>query len=409
MKKRKNFGRKIKRAKNIYRPKKTKTQKIVSTVLLIVGLAALAFVGFCLGKPILDFFGRDNGDSEIKWTPSAAVTEAPEASETEAVAEAPETEPVTEAVTTPVTEAVTTPVTEEAVTEEPVKADGLKAYSLPSGALSNRASLSSALAGARVSGYNSAVILLKDESGYFHYRSEIEGVEEHELIKGGMNLFEITEVFKENGITPIAEISVLKDNAGAAAFPEISYKCYGEDVSWLDYKSGDEPVRWIRPDSVDSVSYIGKIYDEITASGITEIIYSELVFPPIQGYDREYLSPDYFGSKRYTMLQSFLKPGILVEIRAEDIVSEEYGRTAEILGDISAMADVKIALVIDRESFPPEEGYPAAYKNLIEDATAYITSKIGGNIPIVPVINSPYASEAEEILGIKGYKDYIVR
>lgn len=401
MKKRKNSGRKIKHAKNIYRPKKTKTQKIISTVLLIVGLAALAFVGFCLGKPVLDFFGRDNGDNEIKWTPSAAVTEAPEASETEAVTEAPVTEPVTEA--------VTTPVTEEAVIEEPVKTDGLKAFCLPSGALSNRASLSSALAGARVSGYNSAVILLKDKSGYFHYKSEIEGVEEHELIKGGLSLSEITEVFKENGITPIAEISVLKDNAGAAAFPEISYKCYGEDVSWLDYKSGDEPVRWIRPDSTDSVSYIGKIYEEISSSGITEIIYSELVFPPLQGYDREYLSPDYFKENRYTMLQSFLKPGILVEIRAEDIVSEEYGRTAEILSDISAMADVKIALIIDRDSFPPEEGFPAAYKNLIEDATSYITSKIGGGITIVPVINSSYAEEAEEILGIKGYKDYIVR
>ncbi len=405
MKKRKNFGTKIKHTRNLYRPKKTKAQKIISTVLLIIGLAALAFVGFCLGKPILDFFGRDNGDNEIKWTPSATVTEVPEASETEAVTEAPETEPVTEAVT----EAVTTPVTEETVIEEPVIIDGFKAYSLPSGALSNKASLSSALAGARDSGYNSAVILLKDKNGYFHYKSEIEGVEEHELIKGGMTLSEITEVFKENGIIPIAEISVLKDNAGAAAFPEISYKCYGEDVSWLDYKSGDEPVRWIRPDSEESVSYIGKIYDEITASGITEIIYSELVFPPIQGYDREYLSPDYFGSKRFTMLHGFLKPGILVEIRAEDIVSEKYGRTAEILGDISALSDVKIALVIDRESFPTEEGFPAAYNNLIEDATAYITSKIGGNIPIVPVINSSYVAEAEEILGIKGYKDYIVR
>lgn len=402
MKKRKNFGTKIKHTRNLYRPKKTKAQKIISTVLLIIGLAALAFVGFCLGKPILDFFGRDNGDNEIKWTPSATVTEA---SETEAVTEAPETEPVTEAVT----EAVTTPVTEETVMEEPVIIDGFKAYSLPSGALSNKASLSSALAGARVSGYNSAVILLKDKNGYFHYKSEIEGVEEHELIKGDMTLSEITEVFKGNGIIPIAEISVLKDNAGAAAFPEISYKCYGEDVSWLDYKSGDEPVRWIRPDSEESVSYIGKIYDEITASGITEIIYSELVFPPIQGYDREYLSPDYFGSKRFTMLHGFLKPGILVEIRAEDIVSEKYGRTAEILGDISALSDVKIALVIDRESFPTEEGFPAAYNNLIEDATAYITSKIGGNIPIVPVINSSYVAEAEEILGIKGYKDYIVR
>ena len=398
MKKRKYFGKKIRHTKNIYRPKKTKSQRIAGTVILIVALAALAFVGFCLGKPILDFFGRDKSDNEIKWTPSASVTKAPE---TEAVTETPVTEAVTEA--------VTTTTTEEPVSEEPVIVDGYKAFTLPSGALSNRASLSSALAEAKNSGYNSAVILLKDESGYFHYKSEIEGLEENKLIKGSMTLSEIAEIFGEIGVTPIAEISVLKDNAGAIAFPEISYKCYGEDVSWLDYKSGDEPIRWIRPDSEASVAYIGRIHDEITASGITEIIYRKLVFPPLQGYDREYLSPDYFGDNRYSMLQSFLKPDVLVEIRAEDIVSEEYGSTAEILKDISALGNTRIALVIDRDSFPPEEGFPAAYKNLVEDATAYIASKIGGNITIVPVINSSFAAEAEEILRIKGYKDYIVR
>lgn len=404
MKKRKSFGRKIKRTKNLYRPKKTKKQKIIGTVIFIIIVIIIGFIGFFLGKPILDFFGRPETEREEAWTPPVTeISEAPEPEETE----------VTEITEVPGEQPVISGTENESNSEnsedKPAVISGNKALTLSVGALSNRASLAAALAKGKNMGYNGAVILLKDEKGYFHYKSDIKELSDKELVIGELKLSEITEAFREADMTPIAEISVLKDNKGAAAFSDISYKCYGEDTSWLDYYSTGEPLRWICPDSNESKAYMDKIYDEIAASGINNIILSNIIFPPLQNYDKRYLSSDYFADDRHNMLYGFIREGMTIKIRAEDILSGEYGGTAEILKDKAKLKGSKIALVIDRESFPPEEGYPADDKGLIEDILSGVSEKIGGDIPIIPVISVPEGEKAAEITEKMGYKSYIIR
>lgn len=393
MKKRKNIGRKIKHTKNLYRPKKTRKQQIIGTVFFVIAVVIIGFIGFFIGKPVLDFFGRVEPEKEEPWTPpvtSAATTEATESPITE---EIPEISEVPEAVPE----------------EKPVVISGNKALALTAGALSNRASLAAALAKGKNMGYNAAVIQLKDEKGYLHYKSEIPELSDKELVIGELKLSEITEIFRNADMTPVAEISVLKDNMGAMTFAEISYKCYGEDSSWLDYYSTGEPLRWICPDSVDAKAYIDKIYGEITASGIENIILSNLIFPPIQNYDKQYLSPDYFSSDRYNMLYGFIYDGTAVKIRAEDILSGEYMGTAEILKDKSKLTGRKIAVVIDRESFTAENGYPADDKGLVEDILSGVLEKVGKDIPIIPVISVPESEKIPEIMEKMGYNDYIIR
>lgn len=393
MKKRKNIGRKIKHTKNLYRPKKTRKQQIIGTVFFVIAVVIIGFIGFFIGKPVLDFFGRVEPEKEEPWTPpvtSAATTEATESPITE---EIPEISEVPEAVPE----------------EEPAVISGNKALTLTAGALSNRASLAAALAKGKNMGYNAAVIQLKDEKGYLHYKSEIPELSDKELVIGELKLSEITEIFRNADMTPVAEISVLKDNMGAMAFADISYKCYGEDSSWLDYYSTGEPLRWICPDSSDAKAYIDKIYGEITASGIENIILSNLIFPPIQNYDKQYLNPDYFSSDRYNMLYGFIYDGMAVKIRAEDILSGEYMGTAEILKDKSKLTGRKIAVVIDRESFTAENGYPADDKGLVEDILSGVLEKVGKDIPIIPVISVPESEKIPEIMEKMGYNDYIIR
>lgn len=397
MKKRKSIGRKIKRTKNLYRPKKTKKQKLLGTVFFVIAVVIIGFIGFFIGKPVLEFFGRTQPEREEAWTPpvtSAATTEATESPITEEIpeiSEAPEDIP------------------EDIPEEEPALISGNNAFTLSAGALSNRASLAAALAKGKNMGYNAAVIQLKDEKGYLHYKSEIAELSDKELVIGELKLSEIVEIFYNADITPIAEISVLKDNMGAMTFPDISFKCYGEDSSWLDYYSTGEPLRWICPDSREAKAYIEKIYGEITASGIENIILSNLIFPPIQNYDKQYLSPDYFSPDRHNMLYGFIHEGMTIKIRAEDILSGEYMGTAEILKDKEKLKGRKIAVVIDRESFSAENGYPADDKGLVEDIISRAVEIIGRDIPVIPVISVPESGKIPEIMEKMGYNDYIIR
>lgn len=405
MKKRKNYGRKIKRKRtNLYRRKKTRGQKIFGTVMLIILICAIAFLGYCLGKPLLEFFGRQTSTEPPEWTPpetssaeeipeetSAAETTAPQTS-TPAPAEIVETEATT--------------------AEKPLEYTSLIASAAPSGALSNRAALSAELAKAKAAGFNAVMLRLKDDKGFFHYKTELKGAEENELIKGEMTLSEIVSVFKDSGLVPVAEISVLADNAGCKAFPEMSFKCKGENVSWLDYKQGT-PVRWANPESEKTVEYFYSVINELKSAGISEIVCRDIVFPNFEYYDAEYIEGKYFAGDRYKYLSGLLAEGTVLEVRAADIIADELGRTAEPLYDPTLIKNKAIALVIDKQDFPVSEGYPADIKNLAESVIPLASAKTG-DIPVIPVIERSALSEAEaksaaETLKSLGYSDFIIR
>lgn len=406
MKKRKNYGRKIKRKKtNLYRRRKTKGQKIFGTVMLIILICAIGFLGYCLGKPLLDFFGRQTSNKPPEWTlPETTLAEIPPAETSAQVSEAP----VTSAPAT--TPEIT--VTEITTAEKPVEYTNLIVSAAPSGVLSNRAALSAELAKAKAAGFNAVMIQLKDDKGFFHYKTAIEGAEENELIKGEMSLSEIVSVFKESGLVPVAEVSVLTDNEGCKAFPEMSYKCKGETVSWLDYKQGT-PIRWANPESEKTAEYFNSVLEELKNGGITEILCRNIVFPNFEYYDAEYIDGRYFEKERYRYLSDFLAKGTILEMNAADIIAEEPGRTAEPLYDPSMINNKAIALVIDREDFPVSEGYPADIKNLAESVISLASAKTG-DIPLIPVIERGALSEAEaktaaETLKSLGYPDFIIR
>ena len=406
MKKRKNYGRKIKRKKtNLYRRRKTKGQKIFGTVMLIILICAIGFLGYCLGKPLLDFFGRQTSNKPPEWTP-------PETT----LAEIPPAETSAQESEAPVTSApATTPeitVTEITTAEKPVEYTNLIVSAAPSGALSNRAALSAELAKAKAAGFNAVMIQLKDDKGFFHYKTAIEGAEENELVKGEMTLAEIVSVFKDSGIVPVAEISVLTDNAGCKAFPEMSFKCKGESISWLDYKQGT-PIRWANPESERTAEYFGSVINELKGAGINEIVCRDIVFPNFEYYDAEYIESKYFEKDRYKYLSGLLSEGTVLEMNAADIIAEELGRTAEPLYDPALIKNKAIALVIDREDFPVSEGYPADIKNLAESVISLASAKTR-DIPLIPVIEREALSEAEaktaaETLKSLGYSDFIIR
>lgn len=421
MDRRKHYGRKIKKTKNLYRRKKTAGQKAFGTVMLVLAVSAIAFLGFCIGKPLLDYFAGVGKDQTPEWTPAASYAQMqgsePEmqagtdngATDVPADAQGEGTAPST---TPPVTDAPLPAATSSSPSvTTPVSADALVSTEVHASALANRSSLSAVLAKAKADGYNSAVVQLKDRNGYFRYKTQIEGAEEGKLITGTMTLDEIISAFKENGMVPIAEIAVLSDHAGCEVYNDMNYKCIGTTTSWLDAGSGMR--RWANPESTATREYFAKVSAELMTAGFEHILLTDVMFPNFQHYDAEFIAQKYFSEDRYKFLYNVVKAGNMIEMKALDVITLPYGRTAEVLNDVTQLHDNSIGLVISRKDLTTENGYPADAKTLIE-SVLMLAEKRAGGLKIVPIIDSSSFDDAEKskIIGTLssiGYESFIIR
>ena len=405
MEKRKHYGRKIKRTKNLYRRRKTAGQKVFGTVALVVSASAIAFLGFCIGKPLLDYLGgTDIGSTQPEWTPAASYMQKhDEPQQTgDVAAETDVWEPEAEEAVPAEPEQTTAPLI-------PVSDGTLISAEVPSSALDNRSSLSAVLAKVKAGGYNSAVIQLKDENGNFRYRTSVPEAAGSDLVTGTMTLDEIMSVFAENAVIPVAEIAVLRDEEGCAMLTDMSYKCIDTpSVSWLE--AGQR--RWANPESDALREYFAKITTELTEAGFENILLSYVMFPDFQPYDREWISAKFFEPDRYKMLYNVVKAGTMIEMKASDVIGDTYGRTAEVLNDITMLHGNKVALVISRDDLPTELGYPADAKTLLETTLSTAAKKTFG-LEIIPVIDCSGFDDTERskivsVLGDLGYESYIV-
>ncbi len=357
----------------------------MGTVLLIAAVAAVFFIGYCLGKPILNFFEKNASREEPQWTPPTVSAAEPPVEES-GTDDAENTAPVT------------TTTTGETNTPE-AAASGYFAAAVPSSALSNTTSLAAFAAKAKSEGYSAVIVVMKDSGGHLHYRSELEELEGTGIVLGSLRPNEIVKTLSDNGLLAIASVSVLSDNAGCIAFPDMSYKIKDEPImSWLDYSTGTD-LRWANPASEATVKYNNAIVSELKNAGFTEIQLTDLVFPELHPYDREYLSDEYFAADRYKMLERLVHNGAYIEMTAADVIAAETGRTAELLADAEFLRGKQIVLRIDRESFPTDEGYPADAAGLIEDILTRAQRKTVGLTVIPEVKSADYTSD--ELTAVK--------
>ncbi len=396
MKKRKNYGRKIKRSKiNLYPKKKTKAQKILGTVLLIVLILGIVFLGYCLGKPLLDFIEKssDPGDNTPAWTPPANTAQG---------AEIPEDT------------AADTDSPAQTTTPAPVETPDIHAVSVPVSALQNSASLSTFASKVSAEGYTAAIVNMKNNSGYLLYKTDVAPVKDSEAVLGMMTAAEICGILEQNGLVPVAEVSVLSDNKGCQLNSDMCYKIVDEPtVSWLDYFSTGEPVRWTDPSSEAAVTYNKAVTDELKAAGFEKIIQTDIVFPPFQEYDREYIAAEYFASDRYKMLENVIFDDTAVCVDAKDIIINSMTGTAEVLKNKTRLTQNIVIVKIDREAFTAEGGYPADAAALLEDVMAQCEVKCMG-MELLPMIEKADFSP-DEIKAMHsaaenaGYSDFYIR
>lgn len=261
--------RKIKRTRHrLYKKKKTTGRKVAETILMIVVIGGLGFLGYCVAEPLVNYFTNSSAEPEITpWEPA-------------------DTTPAEITTTPPLTEETTAPVEEKS---------GTSVY-LSDSALLSSASYGSALLEAKKSGASEAYLLLKDTDGYLLYSSQ-GSAKGTDLIKGSVSLNEIVGRAKAEGVTPVAVINTLLDNMTPGVIEGTAYRWADDSYTWLDAAADKGGKRWVDPFKSETADYFCELIDEITSAGIKKVVLRNTIFPDFLDFDKTILDAHFFDEK----------------------------------------------------------------------------------------------------------------
>jgi len=395
-------GKKIKRARNLYKKKKSGFRKTVETVIFALVAAGLCFVGYAAGKPLLKFISGDTNPAYTDDIPASA-----SGSESES------TDP-------PVTSAATEP---SVTTTAPITKSVAYAVYAPPNVLTGTAALSAFLETAKSGGYEAAVIEMKDAEGRLLYKSEIDvlvGLDE--INAGVLTAAQIASSCNGTGIKPIARINTLMDRIAPSKFKDVSYR-FSDGTSWLDNRREDGGKLWANPFLPGTVSYIKELTAELYNAGFGDIVFANLTFPNMREYDMSILPPEVSDMKtRYSALAEVIasahaacpNANIMTEMSIADVIANggPVG-TAEILRNKSV--DFNAALIVAGAAELNAGGEAAVTADLSELVkNAYATAEKIVGVKIIPCVDGSALSDADKskvaaALASAGYAEYMAR
>ncbi len=310
----------------MFKQKRKKGNSVLGIIFMAIILLALVFVGYSVGKPIVEFISGE------RTTPAGSQT-------TEAqTSEATETEATTAA----------TSETTEATTEEPepTVAVGTDIYyiSYSSDIADFESYVYSMVEYAASNGYSGVCIELIAEGGTVTYASaNTTATESGAVITGSISdLSDLVSTINELGLSAYARISTLTDNIASSYDKTLAYMITGTDTRWYDDNTANGGKPWISPFSTTATEYIESLVSEISDAGFVGLIAGEIEFPPFRKSDLKYFDSSVTSSSRYETLVSFAETvynsfgsakEFYIEVDAEDVISGD----AEILTDTSSL------------------------------------------------------------------------
>lgn len=313
----------------MFKQKRKKGNSVLGIIFMIILLAALVFVGYSVGKPIVEFFA---GERNSPTASTEASTDASKEAETDAT---------TTAATSGTTEATT-------AEPEPTVAISTNIYYISySGDIADFESyVYSEVDNAASNGYSGVCIELVAEGGAVTYSSaNTTATESGAVITGGISdLGELVSTINDLGLSAYARISTLSDNIASTYDKTLAYMITGTDTRWYDDNTANGGKPWISPYSTTATEYIESLVSEISDAGFIGLVAGEIEFPPFRNSDiRNYFSgTDVASSTRYETLMSFAETvynsfgsakEFYIEVDAEDIISGD----AEILTDADSL------------------------------------------------------------------------
>jgi hypothetical protein len=166
---------------------------------------------------------------------------------------------------------------------------------------------------------NAMVIDIKEAGGYLYYATDLPEAKRagalmtHPLL----NLAELLPKLKARGIYTIARMVVMKDNALAAAQPELAVQNSKTGKPWTDYRGNE----WLDPGAPGVAEYITKVATDLADKGFDEVQLD---------YVRFFSDGDYSVAKtKLPNTQSFRLPAIRRLFR---LLSDEFSHRRAFLG-----------------------------------------------------------------------------
>jgi hypothetical protein len=269
----KKKGIKVRRTtKKHYKSKKGfSPAKLIYTIIFIVILTGIAFVGYQVADSIANYIDKNK-------TPTSTDSNKPKTTDI--------TDKSGNVVTTP-TEPIVTTTTPAPV--NPVETGSIMYYLKPAD-LANAQALTSAL-GNIPPECSSVVVPLRSYGGYLNYKpSETLDYANYAktatAIKSDLSLTQIYDTVITKGFKAVADVDLLNDNLYPKPFGDTSFKLASTpDWNWYDGDPNNGGKLWLSPFSVATKSYLTGIVTEISSAGFENIIFSGISYPPLRPTD----------------------------------------------------------------------------------------------------------------------------
>lgn len=404
-------GRKVYRT-NSYEKKK-RLKRALRVLLGLIVIAALVFVGYSVGKPILNYLNKENENTDnVKepWTPPAVTSEVAGTSDTN--------EDSTE---------VTAESSETVTSNEIINSTGLTVYMLSEDALSDPSQFSALLDQVKADGYTAVSVTLKAKGGKIYYSTASTMAKSDEnAVVGNMPIQQIASLIKNSGLKMIAELNILEDNNRYGEYRDGSYHAL-DGSTWLDTAADKGGKPWLSPFDDDTKEMVRYMANEVSAAGFDYITVSGLTFPTFRNSDLNLLGDTVKDANRYKALIELANivqtaanehnTKTFIRTNAADII---YGR-AEIFKPSELSGNT---LLIDFD--PAEFSESVVYNNneivfselesssKFKTAFEIIKGQCGTEISVIPVItesgsnHADYDSLIAEIIG-EDFESYFVK
>ena len=362
--------RKIKKTKPMFKKKRSAAKTVLNAALIVILLLGIAFLGYSVGKPIVQFIrGRTNSEADSQ---PASDTLEPEPSGTES-SETDEPEPT-----------VSEPVEPE---PEPEVGKRILAVNLPAEGIYDEY-LEKRIEFAAENGYYGVSVELLCDGGTVAYLTSNQLAASALAIseRGITDLKAAAQKIIDAGLVPYARISALSDHL-ASWDKSLCYLFENSTSTWLDNSISNGGKPWISPFSNAAKDYIGGFVGEISDAGFAGIIAGELEFPPFRNSDLNYIGETVKNPLRYEALVGFsnsLSETLgaakiyAIEIDARDIVAGK----AEILNAPDTLNCQKIYIKYDSEAIglrlERSDGTEVSYAGLSEQDKLRVVFKTVG-------------------------------
>lgn len=386
-------GRKVYRT-NSYEKKK-KLKRALRILLGLIVIAALVFVGYSVGKPILNYLNKENENTdnvEEPWTPPAVTSEVTETLDTSGDSTEVTVEP---------SETVTSP-------DNKINSSGLTAYMLSEDALSDPSQFSALLDQVKADGYTAVSVTLKAKGGKIYYSTASTMAKSDEnAVVGNMPIQQIASLIKNSGLKMIAELNILEDNNRYGEYRDGSYHAL-DGSTWLDTAADKGGKPWLSPFDDDTKELVRYMADEVSAACFDYITVSGLTFPTFRNSDLNLLGDIVKDTNRYKAL---IELANIVQTAANEHNTKAFIRTnaADIIygrAEIFKPSELSgYTLLIDFD--PAEFTDSVVYNNneivfseldpssKFKTAFEIIKGQCGTEISVIPVITESGSNHAD--------------